>query len=196
MAKDRDDLDTEIEQEDADRGMPSISKNRKTGKASGIGQKIVAVIIGIIVILALIAVNGGFKGSEEDKPPKLTGNTSVANRLGPPPSLPPPPPAPPNTETPKEDRMLNTGQIAPPPPSSASGSMNRHQTNASGQALFWRLAVFLNLNSPDKKQVMASPFKWPVRYRRVIAHYLKLTALIVFLTGLKVLRLAVAGQAC
>lgn len=109
MAKDRDDLDTEIEQEDADRGMPSISKNRKTGKASGIGQKIVAVIIGIIVILALIAVNGGFKGSEEDKPPKLTGNTSVANRLGPPPSL-PPPPAPPKAETPKEDRMLNTGQ--------------------------------------------------------------------------------------
>ena len=32
MAKDRDDLDTEIEQEDADRGMPSISKNRKTNQ--------------------------------------------------------------------------------------------------------------------------------------------------------------------
>lgn len=32
MAKDRDDLDTEIEQEDADRGMPSISKNRKPVK--------------------------------------------------------------------------------------------------------------------------------------------------------------------
>lgn len=32
MAKDRDDLDTEIEQEDADRGMPSISKTGKPVK--------------------------------------------------------------------------------------------------------------------------------------------------------------------
>ncbi|EBS4412932.1 type IV secretion protein [Salmonella enterica subsp. enterica serovar Infantis] len=151
MAKDRDDLDTEIEQEDADRGMPSISKNRKTGKASGIGQKIVAVIIGIIVILALIAVNGGFKGSEEDKPPKLTGNTSVANRLGPPPSL-PPPPAPPKTETPKEDRMLNTGQIAPPPPSSASGTggNGKHEQTPDERKRASSILAFGSISKPQQ----------------------------------------------
>ncbi|ECK3995216.1 type IV secretion protein [Salmonella enterica subsp. enterica serovar Rubislaw] len=151
MAKDRDDLDTEIEQEDADRGMPSISKNRKTGKASGIGQKIVAVIIGIIVILALIAVNGGFKGSEEDKPPKLAGNTSVANRLGPPPSL-PPPPAPPKTETPKEDRMLNTGQIAPPPPSSASGTggNGKHEQTPDERKRASSILAFGSISKPQQ----------------------------------------------
>lgn len=151
MAKDRDDLDTDIEQEDADRGMPSISKNRKTGKASGIGQKIVVGIIGIIVILALIAVNGGFKGSEEDKPPKLAGNTGVANRLGPPPTL-PPPPAPPKTETPKEDRMLNTGQIAPPPPSSASGTggNGKHEQTPDERKRASSILAFGNISKPQQ----------------------------------------------
>ncbi|ATW34881.1 type IV secretion system protein VirB10 [Candidatus Williamhamiltonella defendens] len=155
MAKDRDDLDTDIEQEDADRGMPSISKNRKTGKASGIGQKIVVGIIGIIVILALIAVNGGFKGSEEDKPPKLAGNTGVANRLGLPPTL-PPPPAPPKTETPKEDRMLNTGKIAPPPSSaSGTGGNGKHEQTPDERKRASSILAFGNISKPQQPRQKA-----------------------------------------
>lgn len=157
MANDREDSDTDIKQEHADRGMPSISKHRKTGKSSGIGQKIVVGIIGIIVILALIAVNGGFKGSEEEDklPSKFVRNTGVANRLGPPPTL-PSPPAPPKIETPTENRMLNTRQIAPSPPSSASGASDNgkyEQTSNERKRASFILAFgnISKLQQPEQK---------------------------------------------
>lgn len=153
MANNRDDLDRENEtaEDNADRGMPSISKNRKSG-GGGIGQKIVVGFIAILVILALIAVNGGFKGEDKDAPPKLSSNSGVANRLGPPPTL-PPPPAPPAQEKPNENRMLNTGQIAPPPPSSATANRNngQHEQTPEERKRTKSLLAFGNMSKPPQQ---------------------------------------------
>lgn len=154
MANNRDDLDRENEttEENADRGMPSISKNRKSGGGGGIGQKIVVGFIAILVVLALIAVNGGFKGEEKEAPPKLDSNSGVANRLGPPPTL-PPPPAPPAEEKPNENRMLNTGQIAPPPPSSATAnrSNGQHEQTPEERKRTKSLLAFGNMSKPPQQ---------------------------------------------
>lgn len=114
MAKNREDLDHD-EENSADRGMPSISKNRKKGASGGIGQKIILGVVAVLVLLALIAVNGGFKGDEEERPTASTNNTGVVNLLGPAPSL-PPPPSPAKEEIQQKEVILDTGQLAPPPP--------------------------------------------------------------------------------
>lgn len=53
MAENRDDLDHEGVQDDADRGMPSINQRGKS--SGGMMQKVVAVGGAIVVVLALIA---------------------------------------------------------------------------------------------------------------------------------------------
>ncbi|MCK8373824.1 type IV secretion system protein VirB10 [Erwinia amylovora] len=118
------DIDNDAENEEqqqipSDRGLPSISKNKRSG-AGGVGQKVVLAIIAILVILALIGVNGGFSGKEEKKQTTQSKEDSVANLLGPAPDL-PPPPAPPKSTAKEsdEDTMVHTN-VAPPPPSSAS----------------------------------------------------------------------------
>lgn len=161
MANDRDDLDREHENDeyDADRGMPSVSKKSKNG-SGGIGQKIVVGVIGILVILALIAVNGGFKGKEKDTPPKLDSNSAVANRLGPPPTL-PPPPAPPAQEKPNQNRMLNTGEIAPPPPSSATANRGsgKHEQTPDERKRTKSLLAFGNMSKPPQEIGAQQPVK-------------------------------------
>ncbi|PHM51290.1 type IV secretion system protein VirB10 [Xenorhabdus sp. KK7.4] len=116
MAKNREDLEHD-EENSADRGMPSISKNRKKGASGSIGQKIILGVVATLVLLALIAVNGGFKGDEEEERSTASTNDSgVVNLLGPAPSLPPPPPPPAKEEIQQQEVILDTGLIAPPPP--------------------------------------------------------------------------------
>lgn len=116
MADNRDDLDQGGVQEEADRGMPSINQRGKP--SGGVMQKLVAGAGAVVVVLALIAVNGGF--SSDDKPQERVEASSdaIGNRLGPAPEL-PDPPAPP--EPPKsvaaQPEIIRTGQVAPPAPS-------------------------------------------------------------------------------
>lgn len=118
--------DNEEQQQDtSDRGLPSISKNKRPGGGGGVGQKVVLGIIAVLVILALIGVNGGFSGKEEKKQTTQSKEDSVANLLGPAPDLPPPPAPPKNTaKDNSEDTMVHTS-VAPPPPSSASAGTRK-----------------------------------------------------------------------
>lgn len=129
MADNRDDLDNNAEQEGADRGMPSINQRGKP--ASGVMQKVVAGIGAIILVLALVAVNGGFSSDEElDEDATSSNNSDIGNRLGPAPELPPlpAPPAPPQEEEPQRPEYIHTGQQAPPPaPSYPAGGSNQNQ---------------------------------------------------------------------
>nr|WP_245635149.1 type IV secretion system protein VirB10 [Marinobacterium profundum] len=109
MADNRDDLD----QEDIDRGMPSINQ-RGPGKG-GIGQKIIVGIGAIFVVLALVAVNGGFSSAEEDQARAATSNDEIGNRLGPAPALPAPPPPPEAPKKPEQPDIIRTAEVAPPP---------------------------------------------------------------------------------
>lgn len=96
------------------RGMPSINQ-RGPGKG-GIGQKIITGVIAIFVVLALVAVNGGFSSSDDNKDAQTTSNDKIGNRLGPAPELPPPPPPPAEPVLQEESEVIKTAQIAPPPP--------------------------------------------------------------------------------
>ncbi|WP_229636045.1 type IV secretion system protein VirB10 [Vibrio parahaemolyticus] len=120
--------DAETAQENADRGLPSINKRGKPG--GGVGQKIAVAGIGIVVVLALVAVNGGFS-SEPDTIDKtsIVSNDEVGNRLGPAPDLPPPPmpPEPPKQEYPEKPTVIQTGQIAPPPPQYVTVNNDRNK---------------------------------------------------------------------
>lgn len=125
MAENRDDLERENAQEEADRGLPSINKRGKP--TGGVGQKLMMVVVGILVILALIAVNGGFSSGEEDQPAAApVSNDEIGNRLGPAPELPEPPAPPePKESEPFQPDVIRTGQVAPPPPSyPATGNRN------------------------------------------------------------------------
>lgn len=128
MAENRDDLDLGGEPEDADRGMPSINQRGKS--AGGIVQKLVAGMGAILLVLALVAVNGGFSSDDDTGEDESTSNAQIGNRLGPAPELPPvpAPPEPPQQEEPPRPTLINTGQQAPPPaPSYPAGGGNQRQ---------------------------------------------------------------------
>lgn len=109
MAENRDDLD----HEEIDRGMPSINQ-RGPGKG-GIGQKIIVGVGAVFVVLALVAVNGGFSSGEEDQARASTSNDEIGNRLGPAPALPAPPAPPEAPKKPEQPEVIRTAQVAPPP---------------------------------------------------------------------------------
>lgn len=109
MVENRDDLD----HEEIDRGMPSINQ-RGPGKG-GIGQKIIVGVGAVFVVLALVAVNGGFSSSEEDQARVSTSNDEIGNRLGPAPALPAPPAPPEAPKKPEQQEVIRTAQVAPPP---------------------------------------------------------------------------------
>lgn len=114
MAENRDDLDHEGVQEDADRGMPSINQRGKSG--GGVMQKVVAAGGAVVVILALIAVNGGFSSNEKPVERAPASSDAIGNRLGPAPELPEPPaPREPTRDEPEQPEIIRTGQVAPPP---------------------------------------------------------------------------------
>lgn len=104
-----------FDQEDADRGMPSINQRGRTG--GGVMQKAVVAGGAVVLVLALIAVNGGFSSGEEHEARTSVSNDEIGNRLGPAPSLPDPPapPAPTRTE-PAQPEIIRTGQVSTPPP--------------------------------------------------------------------------------
>ena len=52
--------DNSLLTEDADRGLPSITR-----QSSGLMNKIVPVLLGLFALVALIAVNGGFDSVED-----------------------------------------------------------------------------------------------------------------------------------
>lgn len=102
-------------QDAVERGLPSVNKQNKP--KGGVGQKIIVGMVGIVVVLALVAVNGGFSSETESQQVDIKSNDEIGNRLGPAPALPPPPPPPPEKEAePKTPDIIQTGQIAPPPP--------------------------------------------------------------------------------
>ncbi|TOF65487.1 type IV secretion protein [Vibrio parahaemolyticus] len=103
-------------QDDVERGLPSVNKQNKP--KGGVGQKIIVGMVGIVVVLALVAVNGGFSSETESQQVDIKSNDEIGNRLGPAPALPPPPPppAPEKEAEPKTPDIIQTGQIAPPPP--------------------------------------------------------------------------------
>jgi type IV secretion system protein VirB10 len=90
-----------------DRGMPSISHK---GKAGGVGQKIVLVVVGLLTLLALIAVNGGFSSDKNkaDSDSQVQSKKEIGNRLGPAPAPPPPPPA---EKKATPEKVIDTGQV-------------------------------------------------------------------------------------
>ncbi|MDL1993292.1 type IV secretion system protein VirB10 [Vibrio parahaemolyticus] len=100
-------------QDDVERGLPSVNKQNKP--KGGVGQKIIVGMVGIVVVLALVAVNGGFSSETESQQVDIKSNDEIGNRLGPAPAL-PPPPAPEKEAEPKTPDIIQTGQIAPPPP--------------------------------------------------------------------------------
>jgi type IV secretion system protein VirB10 len=113
-----------------ERGMPSVA-NRKKG---GIMEKIIFIVIGIVVIIALIAINGGFSNSESKKDSAETPkkpNGKVVNILGDAPDLPEPPrpTPPPKEEVERVETLISTYQnpTLPPPP--------RPTTNADGDKI-------------------------------------------------------------
>jgi len=97
----------------ADRGMPSITKTRTA--SGGVGQKIMLGVVGILTVLALVAVNGGFGDEKDEEPESSSSSAAVLNRLGPAPSPLPPPPPPP-FEAVQQPTIMRTSQLAPPPP--------------------------------------------------------------------------------
>lgn len=106
------------QQNDADRGIPLVSKKAK----GGVGQKLIVAGLALFTVLALCAVNGVFSkkdpGRQISVDDKKSKENAVGNLLGPSPSLPAPPapPAPRVEEAkPQGDGMLRTGQVAPPP---------------------------------------------------------------------------------
>lgn len=101
-------------QDDVERGLPSVNKQNKP--KGGVGQKIIVGMVGIVVVLALVAVNGGFSSETESQQVDIKSNDEIGNRLGPAPALPPPPPPPEKEAEPKTPDIIQTGQIAPPPP--------------------------------------------------------------------------------
>lgn len=146
--------------DEADRGVPSISKKKRQPGSGGVMQKIVVAVIGIFVVLALIAVNGGFSNSkaDEDKPKAGKGsNSEVVNRLGPAPSLPAPPPLP---KTPEENKpatatVVKTGDVAPPPPSSSMepprGNNSKQEPTPQERKRNPSLLAFGNMSNPPKQ---------------------------------------------
>lgn len=127
MAENRDDLDQDAVQDNADRGMPSI--NQRGAAGSSVKQKIVGAFLLVLVVLALLAVNGVFRSTgSEEKAPVATSSDAIGNHLGPAPELPEPPPPPaPKEEKPEQPAVIRTSQAAPPPPPAPAYPMNQRQ---------------------------------------------------------------------
>lgn len=116
-------------QENHDRGMPSISRKRK----SGLGAKLLLVVIVLLTLLALVAVNGGFKKREPAGPaPGEAPKKEIGSRLGPAPA--PPPPPHPEPEKPSET-MLDTGQIKTAPATDRNQEVTPEQRKRSDGVL-------------------------------------------------------------
>jgi type IV secretion system protein VirB10 len=150
----------EVGGDEADRGMPSISKKKRQPGGGGVMQKIVVAVIGIVVVLALVAVNGGFSGGKKDEDKPKTGkgsNSEVVNRLGPAPSLPAPPPPPkaPEEDKPATATVVRTGDVAPPPPSSAMerprGNNGKQEPTPQERKRNPSLLAFGNMSKPPKQ---------------------------------------------
>lgn len=105
-----------------DTGMPSVN-NQQAKKP---GAKIGPIVIGIVAILAIVGVNGGFSDAEGDRKKEeaqlAKANDQVRNNL---PALPPPPPPKEEKPTvepivlttpPPRPAILNTRDVAPAPP--------------------------------------------------------------------------------
>jgi type IV secretion system protein VirB10 len=134
-------------QENPDRGMPSISRK---GKAGGIGQKIVLVVVGLLTLLALIAVNGGFS-SDEDKSETASQAQSkkeIGNRLGPAPAPPPPPPV---ERKKASERVIDTGQVGNTAPTGRSKEITPEQRKRSEG-----LVMAVRRNSTNQKPQLAA----------------------------------------
>lgn len=114
-------------QDTVERGLPSVNKQKKP--KGGVGQKIIVGMVGIVVVLALVAVNGGFSSEKESQQVDIKSNDEIGNRLGPAPTLPPPPPPAPEKEAePKTTDIIQTGKIAsPPPPQYVTVNNDRNQ---------------------------------------------------------------------
>lgn len=109
-------LDDSLLTEDADRGLPSITR-----QSSGLMNKIVPVLLALFALIALIAVNGGFDSVEDTRNNDLaTPNKGVRNLIG----MAPPPPPPPHEKTGAPiipDSTITTMAPPPPPPITNNG---------------------------------------------------------------------------
>ena len=135
-------------EESPDRGLPSISRK---GKAGGVGQKIVLLVVGLLTLLALIAVNGGFSSDKDkdDSASQASSKKEIGNRLGPAPAPPPPPPI--KTENVPE-KTLDTGRVGNSAPASRSKEITPEQRKRSEGLL---MAVRRN-SSNQKSQMTAA----------------------------------------
>lgn len=141
---------------EADRGLPSISKKNRVGSgSSGIVQKITLFGFGLVVILALIAVNGGFN-TDEDKTAKQnesTSNTEVLNRLGPAPSFPKLPTLPEKQEPDEQDSsLIKTGQIVRPPAPRISGQNEKKEPTPQDRKRSDPLLAFGNPSRSEQQR--------------------------------------------
>ncbi|WJT10875.1 hypothetical protein [Vibrio harveyi] len=66
-------------QDDVERGLPSVNKQNKP--KGGVYQKIIVGLVGIVVVLALVAVNGGFSSETESQQVDIKSNDEIGNRL-------------------------------------------------------------------------------------------------------------------
>ncbi len=153
MAENRSDMDYEDVQGPADRGMPSINQRGKPG----VGQKLVVGMVGVVVVLALVAVNGGFSSEQQDASRTTVSNDEIGNRLGPAPDLPPPPPPPePAKPEPQEPDIIRTGQVAPPPapsyPAAKVGQDKNKEPTPEERKRTSSLLAFGNVSRPQGSQ--------------------------------------------
>jgi type IV secretion system protein VirB10 len=134
------------------RGMPSVA-NRKKG---GAFEKVVMVFIGILVVIALIAINGGFSKSSNEKiidEAEKTKN-NVVNILGAAPDLPEPPkPQQQPEEAEKVEALISTYQAPPPPPpQQRQGANGKKELTPEERKLTSGLLVFGEKSQRQSKQ--------------------------------------------
>ncbi|GGO83772.1 hypothetical protein GCM10011348_28320 [Marinobacterium nitratireducens] len=150
MAHNEDDLDIEPVHEPADRGMPSINQRSKPG----LGQKLVVGMVAIVVVLALVAVNGGFSSEKEDDSRLTVSNDEIGNRLGPAPELPRPPLAsePVRSEL-QAAEIIRTGQVVPPPaPNYPAATRHREKDQEPTPEDRKRASLLLAFGHPSRPQ--------------------------------------------
>lgn len=135
-------------EESPDRGMPSIARK---GKAGGVGQKIVLVVVGLLTLLALIAVNGGFSSDKDksDSASQLPSKKEIGNRLGPAPAPPPPPPV---EKENVPEKILDTGRAGNTAPTSRNKEITPEQRKRSEGLL---MAVRRNSSSQSSQMTAA-----------------------------------------
>lgn len=176
MAENRDDLDHEGVQDDADRGMPSINQRGKS--SGGMMQKVVAVGGAIVVVLALIAVNGGFSSDEKPEERAPASSDAIGNRLGPALSC-PRRPLPRNRPGASRNNRKSSAParwprrllLATQPTTGVKRTSRRHHKNGKRRLRCWRLAMYRG-RVVDKVASLAcrprnAPAKWP--YNKPVA---------------------------